>query len=78
MGYAKTHLYLYRADFPKRKKNQLLANKKAENEALAALYNKKGYFPWVIVFSANGKAIGAFAYEDKAVSEYLELIESFE
>ena len=58
--------------------NQLPVDKKVENEALAALYNKKGYFPWVIVFSANGKTIGAFAYEDKAVSEYLKAIESFE
>ena len=78
INYAASSLYLYRADFPKRKKNQLPADKKAENEALAALYNKKGYFPWVVVFSANGKAIGAFAYEDKAVSAYLKAIESFE
>ena len=78
INYAESSLYLYRADFPKRKKNQLPADKKAENEALAALYNIKGYFPWVVVFSASGKAVGAFAYEDKAVSEYLKAIESFE
>ena len=78
ISYAASSLYLYRADFPKRKKNQLPADKKTENEALAASYNKKGYFPWVVVFSANGKAIGAFAYEDKAVSAYLKAIESFE
>ena len=78
INYAESSLYLYRADFPKRKKNQLPADKKAENEALAALYNIKGYFPWVVVFSASGKAVGAFAYEDKAVSEYIKAIESFE
>ena len=78
INYAESSLYLYRADFPKRKKNQLPVDKKAENEALAALYNIKGYFPWVVVFSASGKAVGAFAYEDKAVSEYLKAIESFE
>ena len=76
--YAESSLHLYRADFPKRKKNQLPADKKAKNEALAAKYNPKGYFPWVVVFSANGKAIGAFAYQDKAVSEYLKAIESFQ
>ena len=78
INYAESSLYLYRADFPKRKKNQLPADKKAENEALAAMYNIKGYFPWVVVFSASGKAVGAFAYEDKAVSEYIKAIESFE
>ena len=78
INYAESSLYLYRADFPKRRKNQLPADKKAENEALAALYNIKGYFPWVVVFSASGKAVGAFAYEDKAVSEYIKAIESFE
>ena len=67
---------MYRADFPKRKKNQLPAAKKEENEQLASQYNSKGYFPWVVVFSSKGEVLCVFAYEDKAVAEYIKTIDA--
>lgn len=75
-AFAKEKLYMYRADFPKRKKNQLPAAKKEENEQLASQYNSKGYFPWVVVFSSKGEVLGVFAYEDKAVAEYIKTIDA--
>ncbi len=42
MAYAKEKLVLYRADFPKRKKNHLSPALATKNNALAEVYNPKG------------------------------------
>lgn len=73
--YAEKRLFLYRADFPKRKKNQLPEELNKINQALASKYNPKGYFPWVVVFSPQGEVKGYFVYEEKTVEEYIEMIE---
>ena len=73
--YAEKQLLLYRADFPKRKKNQLPKELNKINQGLASRYNPKGYFPWVVVFSPQGEVKGYFAYEEKTVEEYIEMIQ---
>ena len=73
-AFAKEKLYMYRADFPKRKEST--SRIKEENEQLASQYNSKGYFPWVVVFSSKGEVLGVFAYEDKAVAEYIKTIDA--
>lgn len=45
------------ADFPRNKKNQLSADLKKENAALADLYNKKGIFPYTILLNSEGKIL---------------------
>ncbi len=77
LAYAKEKLVLYRADFPKRKKNQLASALKEKNESLAALYNPKGYFPWVVVFGVDKTVKGTFIYTKDPVSDYIEQIKSF-
>ncbi|MGB1449525.1 MAG: thioredoxin family protein [Flavobacteriaceae bacterium] len=74
LAYAMEKLILYRADFPKRKKNQLPATLAAKNQALAEEFNPKGYFPWVVVFEAKGKAIGTFVYTGSPVEDYIKTI----
>ncbi|MFN0255613.1 thioredoxin family protein [Pedobacter ureilyticus] len=57
---AEQNLVLFNADFPRNKKNQLPADKKKQNEALAELYNPKGRFPYTVLLSAEGKLIRAW------------------
>lgn len=77
LAYAKEKLVLYRADFPKRKKNQLSPALKAKHESLAAQYNPKGYFPWVVVFGEDKAVKGTFVYTKDPVAHYIEQIKSF-
>ena len=77
LAYAKEKLVLYRADFPKRKKNQLPQALKEKHDNLAAQYNPKGYFPWVIVFGEDKVVKGSFVYTKDPVSYYIEQIKSF-
>jgi thioredoxin-related protein len=77
LAYAKENLVLYRADFPKRKKNQLPQALKEKHDNLAAQYNPKGYFPWVIVFGEDKVVKGSFVYTKDPVSYYIEQIKSF-
>jgi thioredoxin-related protein len=56
-GYAKDHLVLVRADFPRQKKNQLDAAQVKRNEALADKYNPEGKFPFTILVDKNGKVL---------------------
>lgn len=77
IGYAKENLILYRADFPKRKKNQLVKELKEANQQLAEVYNPNGYFPWVVVFDSYQQVKGTFVYTKTSVSSYIEQIKSF-
>ena len=45
------------ADFPRNKKNQLPANIKKQNEALADQYNPSGKFPFTVLITADGKIV---------------------
>src|ERR1700709_217000 len=45
-AYAKEHLILVRADFPRQKKNQLDKEQVKRNESLADKYNADGKFPY--------------------------------
>ncbi|MCH1517468.1 MAG: thioredoxin family protein [Flavobacteriaceae bacterium] len=77
IAYAEENLILYRADFPKRKKNKLAPLLQEQNESLAEVYNPKGYFPWVVVLSPSKKKIGSFVYERLPVSAYIEKIKGY-
>ena len=56
-NYAKDHLVLVRADFPRQKKNQLEAAQVKRNEALADKYNSEGSFPLTLLIDKNGKVV---------------------
>ena len=71
--FASDNLVLFRADFPKRKKNKLPEAQQAANDRLADQYNPKGYFPLVLVFSPDQQLLSSFAYE-KPVKAYIDQI----
>ena len=73
--YAEQYYVLFRADFPKRKKNKLPEMIQKLNDRLASKYNSKGYFPLVVVLDAKGKVKGQLGYEKVTPEAYIELIE---
>jgi thioredoxin-related protein len=56
-AFAKDHLVLLRADFPRQKKNQLKKEQIALNEALADKYNPDGSFPLTLLIDSDGKVL---------------------
>ena len=55
--YAKDHLVLLNADFPRLKKNQLSKDQQAKNDQLAEQYNKEGKFPLTLLLTSDGKVL---------------------
>ncbi len=54
---ADTSLVLVNADFPRKKKNQLAAEIRKQNNLLADKYNPDGKFPYTVLLNADGKLI---------------------
>ncbi len=76
--YAKDHWTMLRADFPRKKANQLPDDQKNKNSQLADKYNKNGYFPLVLLLDYNGKVLGQTGYKNISPKEYIALLKSFE
>ena len=55
--YAKDHLILLNADFPRSKKNSLSAEQQKKNDALADQYNPKGIFPYTVLLNSDGALV---------------------
>ena len=75
--YAADNLILERADFPKKKQNQLEAQIKKQNQDLAEIYNKDGIFPLVVLLDKTGKVMGTASYKNVSPTEYITLLHSF-
>ncbi len=75
--YASENYVLYKADFPRKKANQLSKEKVAENSKLAALYNPKGHFPLVVVLNKREDVLGKVGYEKVDATGYLSLLNAF-
>jgi len=67
---------LLRADFPKKKGNQLSAELTASNKKLAEKYNKGGNFPLVVMLDKTGKVIGMTGFKNVTAEEYIKMINS--
>ncbi|MDL5513348.1 thioredoxin family protein [Arenibacter sp. M-2] len=76
--YAKDHWTMLRADFPRKKANQLPEDQKIKNAQLAEKYNKNGYFPLVLLLDPNGNILGQTGFKNISVQEYIALLKSFE
>ena len=74
-SYAKEHLILYKADFPRRKDNQLPELLASENKKLAEQYNTKGYFPLVVLLSPKKEILGQTAYLNISPEAYIEKLQ---
>lgn len=77
-AYAQDHWTMLRADFPRKKANQLPEDQKNKNAQLAEKYNKKGYFPLVLLLDPNGNILGQTGFKNISVKEYITLLKSFE
>lgn len=55
--YAEKNLVLLKADFPRKKKNELPAEQVKKNEAIAAQYDPEGHFPVTLLLDADGKVL---------------------
>jgi len=70
--YALDHYVMLKADFPRRKSNQLSEEQTAANKKLAELYNRNGYFPFVVILDKDGKVLGQLGYKKLSPEEYIE------
>jgi thioredoxin-related protein len=75
--FAKNNLIIERADFPKKKQNQLPPELKKRNQELAEKYNKDGLFPLVVILDKTGKILGKTGFKNISPQEYITLIKSF-
>jgi thioredoxin-related protein len=75
---AEKNWVLYKADFPKKKANQLQAEIAENNNKLAEKYNKNGSFPLVILLDKTGKVLGMTGFKNIGSVDYIQLIHSME
>jgi hypothetical protein len=76
--YADENLILFKADFPRKKKNRLPLQKEQINKQLAQRFNSKGYFPLVLLLDKDETVLGSFAYENQEAKDYISLLNSFQ
>ena len=76
-SYTKDNFVLLSADFPRKKKNKLTKEQQEKNNQLAEIYNKNGFFPFVVVLDSNAKILGATGYEKVTPKEYIKILTSF-
>jgi len=77
-SYASTNYVLVRADFPKKKTNQLALEVKNQNLLLAEKYNKEGFFPLVVLLNSSDKVLGKMGFENCSSTEYLKKLQNLE
>ncbi len=76
-NYAHDHYVMYKADFPRKKKNQVESQQLKRNKQLAEKYNPKGYFPFVAILDKEGKVLGETGYKKMSPDEYINHLDSF-
>jgi len=76
--FSKSHFVMLKADFPRRKANQLDSEQVRKNTLLAEKYNPAGYFPFVVVLNSDGKVLGETGYKKVTPTEYITQLKAFE
>ncbi|WP_378185164.1 thioredoxin family protein [Aquimarina sp. W85] len=69
---------LVKADFPRKKKNQLSTETAKQNKMLADTYNPQGHFPLLLMLTATGEKLGEVGYKKVAPSVYIDILRSWE
>ena len=64
----------YKADFPKKKANQLAPELTEQNNKLAEKYNSGGSFPLVVLLDKNGKVLGMTGFKNVSAEEYVAML----
>ena len=67
-----------RADFPRKKANELSKEQTEHNRKLAEKYNLEGSFPLVVILDKNGKVLGKMGFKNVSPEEYIKMIHAFE
>lgn len=76
-NYAKDHLVLVNADFPRKKKNLGDSDQVKRNENLAEIYNKNGIFPLTLLLNADGKVLKTWQGKpDASVEKWVQEVEA--
>lgn len=75
--YSKEHFVMFKADFPRKKKNKLDDKQQQQNNDLAEKYNTRGYFPYVVVLDKNATVLGSTGYKKVSPEKYIEILSSF-
>ena len=77
IGFADDHYVMLKVDFPRKKANALSPEQQKKNADLAERYNKKGFFPLVVVMDKDGRVKGETGYKPISPKEYIAHLESF-
>ena len=75
--YAEKNLVLYKADFPRKKKNRLQSDLELANRELANTYNQQGYFPFVLLLDKDKNILSKTGYKKSTPSEYIKDLSTF-
>ncbi len=76
-AYAAQNYILYKADFPRKKINQLSEELRNQNSKLAEQFNKEGHFPLVIMLDGSEKVLGKTGYKKLNPDSYISLLNTF-
>ncbi len=74
--YAKKNFVLYRADFPRKKKNQLSEELSALHNKLADKFNPNGHFPLVVILDSEQQVLGRTSYKKITPKAYISHLNS--
>ncbi|MFI0427252.1 MAG: thioredoxin family protein [Flavobacterium sp.] len=69
---------LVKANFPRKKANELSKEQTEHNRKLAEKYNIEGSFPLVVILDKNGKVLGKMGFKNVSPEEYIKMIHAFE
>jgi thioredoxin-related protein len=69
---------IVRADFPRKKANELPKDQTEHNRKLAEKFNLEGSFPLVVILDKNGKVLGKMGFKNVSPEEYIKMIHAFE
>lgn len=69
---------IVRADFPRKKANELPKEQMDRNRKLADKFNPDGSFPLVVILDNNGKVLGKMGFKNVSPEEYIKMIHAFE
>jgi thioredoxin-related protein len=75
---ANNHFVMVKADFPRKKTNQLSKALQAQNAKLAERYNRDGFFPLVVVLDKDGNVLGKMGYEKLSPTNYFNKLRVYE
>jgi len=77
ISYSNDHFILLKADFPRKKQNAISEPQQSQNRQLAEIYNKNGFFPFIVTLSPIGKVLGQMSYEKITPTEYTHKLAAF-